>query len=144
MSRDRRRSERLRRGLASSRPAGGDGPERTALQRRSRPLFVESLEPRTLLDGGLHSTVFSAAQKQVIFDGLSGLANWADTLDGYGQLAQKLPVVGQTIGNGYQLRIPLAVGDSFSVSASEKRELPAFRFEGPASRLKVSIREKIR
>ncbi|HUU22438.1 MAG TPA: LEPR-XLL domain-containing protein, partial [Phycisphaerae bacterium] len=62
-----------------------------------RPL-LESLERRLLLDGALIDTPISAPQEQALLDGMGGLANWANDLEGHGALGAVLPLVADSTG----------------------------------------------
>ncbi|RLQ23593.1 LEPR-XLL domain-containing protein [Seongchinamella sediminis] len=77
----------------------GSAPDLSTTSRRPPPparrrYQVETLEPRLLLSADL---VPGAAQALV--DGLDGLANWADELDDFDELAQPLPLIDTPLGD---------------------------------------------
>ena len=72
---------------------------RRALAKRRKFVF-EPLEPRLLLDA---TSPLTAAQILALEHGLQGVADFAKTLDQFGQLAQTLPVVNQTVGGALNI-----------------------------------------
>ena len=59
---------------------------------------LEPLEQRVLLSGTLLDSPLDQEHRDAIVGGLATLSNWADTLDGLGQLAQDLPGIGDSVG----------------------------------------------
>lgn len=82
------RSTRTRR--AARRPAAG---------RFRRPLRVEVLEDRTLLDGNAPL----GAAKAPLLAGLQGLSDWSRSLNSFGKLGQQLAVIDQSIGQALDI-----------------------------------------
>ncbi|TDG15222.1 LEPR-XLL domain-containing protein [Seongchinamella unica] len=77
----------------------GSAPALTATPRRPPPptrrqYQVETLEPRLLLSADL-----APGAAQALVDGLDGLANWADELDDFDELAQPLPLIDTPLGD---------------------------------------------
>jgi hypothetical protein len=68
---------------------------------QQRKLRLEALEPRYLLS--LSNVAITTAQRDILVDGLSGLADWADTLDGHDLASQLLPAIGQSVGETLDL-----------------------------------------
>jgi len=73
----------------------------TGLGGLSRQLRLEPLEPRLVLS--TINVAIAQSEEDILVGGLAGLAGWADTLDDHNLVAQLLPVVGQSIGDGLDL-----------------------------------------
>jgi hypothetical protein len=69
------------------------GRRRALLERR---LSAEILEDRWLLS--LTNAAINESQKDILSDGLMGLAGWADLLDEHDLASQVLPAIGQSAG----------------------------------------------
>jgi hypothetical protein len=80
---------------ARSRRAG----RRPAAGRFLRPLWVEVLEDRTLLDGN----VPLGTAKAPLLAGLQGLSDWSRSLSSVGKLGQQLALIGQSIGQALDI-----------------------------------------
>ena len=89
-----------RRFRASGQPRASPGLRPAGFERK---LAIEVLEPRWLLS--LTNVVMDQTQKDAITGGLTGLADWATTLDQHGIAKQVLPVIGRSVGDA------LGIGD---------------------------------
>jgi hypothetical protein len=68
-----------------------------------RKPFLEVLEDRTLLDGGLIGSALSNAQTQTLLSGLHDVAGFTNNLAQVSLLAQKIPIVDQSIGSALNI-----------------------------------------
>ena len=107
--------------MSSSRPNRRRGKQRQIAVNRDRlydlprRLRLEELEPRLLLS--VANASINQAEEDILVNGLSGLADWADTLDNHSLVSQLLPTLGQSVGDTLDLGDLLSQGLAQPVAA---------------------------
>jgi Ca2+-binding RTX toxin-like protein len=108
----------------------GLAPAQVAKRTRTSLLRFEALEPRLLLSGD----AFTAAQATTVQAGVQELADWGAALDGYGALAQALPVYTQATADAPKVYSTVGAKVDFGTLLQSKLAAPvAAYFAGDAT-----------